>query len=397
MPVIYLRVLLIAFAFFTCLQASSAVKDFTLGQFHTCATNEDDQLYCWGDNTYGQLGLEHEALQAKPRRIPLGDKVIAVSAGFYHTCALTANHQVFCFGDNRKKQLGLEHLDREHQPRIYKSSQPVKVNLPTGRQFKTLISGPYSNCAIDMNSSAYCWGHIKYKKTFRLWISAIAQPEKLPLADIQHLALGHQQICATSENNLYCWGQVSSFSCNGDSISTHPNMPIYKGHAISNLSFGEDHLCLTDDHQGLCLGDNYYQQITSTTKSSRITCPRSAASREFGDILTTNAGLGSTCIVTSQGRLYCKGFNRFEQLGLANPAFWATPEKNITMRQFSFKDFAANTRINDENQFKDVKVAQWHTCALDRQDHIWCFGANHFGQLGQNKVSPSAKPKRISL
>lgn len=58
----------------------------SLGGFHSMAITEDGELYGWGQNTSGQLGLGDYANKATPFLVM--ESVAAVSSGFQHTLAI---------------------------------------------------------------------------------------------------------------------------------------------------------------------------------------------------------------------------------------------------------------------------------------------------------------------
>jgi alpha-tubulin suppressor-like RCC1 family protein len=71
--------------------------------------------YCWGDNSSGQLGNGTMADSATPIVVAGGLNFAMVSAGGHHTCAVyagnppsipTASGAVYCWGDNSFGQLG---------------------------------------------------------------------------------------------------------------------------------------------------------------------------------------------------------------------------------------------------------------------------------------------------
>jgi alpha-tubulin suppressor-like RCC1 family protein len=75
------------------------------GFAHTCCCSATGSVYCWGGNTYGQLGLLRSSwfplLLTQPG--VLASKVIA---GKYHTCVLSIDAFVWCWGLNEYGQLG---------------------------------------------------------------------------------------------------------------------------------------------------------------------------------------------------------------------------------------------------------------------------------------------------
>ncbi len=71
---------------------SSESPTFTIvsaGQDHTCALTADGDVYCWGANADGQLGIgaSDKLPHPKPLRVASGIKFKVVSAGYRHTCS----------------------------------------------------------------------------------------------------------------------------------------------------------------------------------------------------------------------------------------------------------------------------------------------------------------------
>ncbi|KAK2852332.1 hypothetical protein Q7C36_007533 [Tachysurus vachellii] len=90
------------------------VVQVACGNVHSLALTKGGEVFSWGLNKYGQLGLGKSVnLQALPALIPslVGVPVIQISAGGAHTMALTLTDQVFCCGANSVGQLGLNRKD----------------------------------------------------------------------------------------------------------------------------------------------------------------------------------------------------------------------------------------------------------------------------------------------
>ena len=72
------------------------VRDFKLGHEHTCAVNTLNNLYCWGNNEFGQVGAGSETKQPIPQHIL--ENIKDIDLGYYHTCALTNSDELYCWG-----------------------------------------------------------------------------------------------------------------------------------------------------------------------------------------------------------------------------------------------------------------------------------------------------------
>ncbi|KAG9275616.1 putative E3 ubiquitin-protein ligase HERC6 [Astyanax mexicanus] len=92
------------------------VVQIACGNIHSLALTKGGEVFSWGQNSYGQLGLGKSVpLQPVPAVIPalIGVPVIQISAGGEHTLALSCSGQVFCCGANSAGQLGLNRTDEK--------------------------------------------------------------------------------------------------------------------------------------------------------------------------------------------------------------------------------------------------------------------------------------------
>lgn len=82
-------------------------KQISTGVGHSCALITGGAVRCWGSNEFGQLGNGTTTTSAKPVSvIGLSRPAIEISAGGYHTCARLDNNQIYCWGRGTKGQLG---------------------------------------------------------------------------------------------------------------------------------------------------------------------------------------------------------------------------------------------------------------------------------------------------
>jgi alpha-tubulin suppressor-like RCC1 family protein len=80
------------------------VTAITAGSQHTCALLENREVFCWGNNSLGQLGAVKEKTAATPVFSGLTD-VVALSAGGWHTCAVLSSGETKCLGPIQAPQV----------------------------------------------------------------------------------------------------------------------------------------------------------------------------------------------------------------------------------------------------------------------------------------------------
>ncbi len=129
--------------------ASSMFASLALGNGFTCGITAQGQVQCWGANHVGALGDGSTHNRSTPSPIAAGaERFAAVAAGAYHACALTAAGAVYCWGDNSRGQIG-------NGTRI-DAPTPTRVAAPA--PFIAISAGFAHTCALTGDSTVYCWG-----------------------------------------------------------------------------------------------------------------------------------------------------------------------------------------------------------------------------------------------
>ena len=137
---------------------------------NTCALLDNASVKCWGDNYYGQLGINNETTmgdgsgemaQLSGINLGTGRTATAISVGYYHSCALLDNASVKCWGKNGNGQLGLESTTYMGNG-TGEMAQLTGINLGTDRTATAISAGMEHSCALLDNASVKCWGDNDY-------------------------------------------------------------------------------------------------------------------------------------------------------------------------------------------------------------------------------------------
>ncbi|MCA9671833.1 MAG: hypothetical protein KC503_39810 [Myxococcales bacterium] len=120
------------------------------GAFHNCALRGAGELWCWGENSHGQVGVgpaRPGVLVWQPRRVGSNDDYNALALGQSATCAVRRSGELYCWGSNDIGQLGLgDRLDRD---------SPARVSL---EGWQAIALGRRHTCGVRRGGTLWCWG-----------------------------------------------------------------------------------------------------------------------------------------------------------------------------------------------------------------------------------------------
>lgn len=181
-----------------------------IGYDFACALTTTGAVYCWGLNTYGELGAgSGPGLEsATPVQVQgLSAGVRSLSAGDLTACAVTATRAVKCWGGNGSGVLGDGHADNVQ---VF-SNVPVTVKgMGSGQRVVTV--GDYNTaCAVNTLGRVKCWGY-NYDGTLgngNDHDSPVPVQVKGITRGANQVAIGTYTVCAlTRTGQVKCWGYV---------------------------------------------------------------------------------------------------------------------------------------------------------------------------------------------
>ncbi len=116
--------------------------------------------YCWGTAYWGALGVPDSSVTMSPRAVDDTLVLASISTGASHTCAVGAGGELYCWGRDDYGQLGLAAAPpacNTSPPLIPCARRPTPVqNAPTG--VVSVSVGGWHTCAVTEGGEAWCWG-----------------------------------------------------------------------------------------------------------------------------------------------------------------------------------------------------------------------------------------------
>ena len=132
------------------------------GQWETCAVKTDQSLWCWGDNTVGELGTGVSStvpVSTPEQVIGMGGLgyltgTVGVAVGARSACALRSDGTVSCWGWNADGQDG--------NGTYVQQNTPVQVLGVGGTGVLTgvvsVVMPARAACALRIDGTLWCWG-----------------------------------------------------------------------------------------------------------------------------------------------------------------------------------------------------------------------------------------------
>ena len=288
----------------------SKVKNITSGYLHSCALTTNGRVWCWGNNTYGQLGNNSTTNSARPVAVAgLGRGVRAIDAGWFDTCAITARGAVKCWGNNSYGQLG--------NNTTTSSLTPVQVHGLT-RGAKAVSASYFHTCAITAKGAAKCWGNNSWGELGDNTANESAKPVGVYGLNkrVKQISAGYTSTCAvTTKGAAKCWGS-NLYGQLGDNSTTTTGKPVNVyglGSDIKSVKAGGYHACALTTAGGVrCWGLNDEGQLGDNSTISSLK-PVVVATADKMRVITS--GFEHTCAMTAQRAITCWGYNQRGQLG----------------------------------------------------------------------------------
>lgn len=379
---------------------------FALGDGYSCALVAG-HVYCWGDNTYGELGNgSTSAFSAAPVTVTgLDSGVLEIAGGPHamHACALKDDGSVVCWGANDAGQLGDPAVTSKCGTTNQRacSRTPVVVQSASGGALSSasaVIAGSSHACALLTAGQLACWGDA----TFGQGMTG-AETASLPKATVSvtfspartRLYAGSYLTCAESTTDLLCAGLdytntppatygpqtaviggAGDHACaNGYICVSTPAMPqVLTTSVPAVFSIGYRHICSVSGGGIVkCWGDNTLAQYGNggTTSSAAGAAPTLTGTFDY-----VAAGAHHSCARNgADGTVSCWGLNDFAQVGGTS-----------TGTCIGLPCSTTPVKVAGISGVASIAAGRKQTCAA-ASGKVWCWGADDTYELGSIPTS----------
>ncbi|GFY87472.1 regulator of chromosome condensation (RCC1) family protein [Actinidia rufa] len=305
------------------------IVSVTCGADHTTAFSESCmQAYSWGWGDFGRLGHGNSSDLFTPQPIKAlqGLRIKQIACGDSHCLAVTMEGGVQSWGRNQNGQLGLGTIED--------SPVPQKIDAFQGICVKMVAAGAEHTAAITEDGELYGWGWGRYGNLGLGDRKDRLVPEKVSSIETEKMVL------------VACgWRHTISVSSSG-------GLYTYGWSKYGQLGHGdfEDHLI---PHRLEALRGNFISQISG--------------------------GWRHTMALTSDGKLYGWGWNKFGQVGVGDNVDHCSP---------------AQVRFPHEQAIL-IPATLWHTLAVTERHNVFSWGRGTNGQLGHGESTDRNVPTII--
>ena len=359
-----------------------ATDRVALGDAHTCVIKDDGTVWCFGDNSFFQLGNStfgpmHSTTPVQISGFGAGRTAVQVAAGERHTCALVDNGEVWCWGAGGNNELANGAVQ---------STTPVKVPLGSGITASRIFVGGRVSCALTSDNRLTCWGqnHKGQIGNGTVQLSGGTAPaavSNIPTSFVpSHVDPGGRHVCAAATGGaVWCWGDDDrhQLATAADStLAVNVPGPADSITAARSMATGLEYSCavLTDDTVS-CWGRNHLAQLGRGSVTPAVTATPGAVSIG-ATVSKVAAGKAFACALTTAGAVWCWGENTAGQVGDATAG-----SPRLAPAQVS----------NLGGTAVDLVAGGAHACAVLSGGAVRCWGDNSAGQLGMGGADYTAR------
>ena len=387
----------------------SGVIKVVVGGSHSCALLDDGTVACWGDNGVGQLGIgTMGGAYPVPSVVSGLSDIVDVSASFDSTCSLTASGEVYCWGDNGEGQLGVDPSVAEdvlRPTRVLGLTDAIGVSV-----------GWFVGCAVHRDGRVSCWGNNFSGALGRGTMDDGIHPSPAlvqQLANVVQVAAGSASVCALLvDGTARCWGdndygQLGAGAVD-DGIVPTPTRA-FEGHELSEVEAGNRNTCgITVGGRLVCCGENDDAQLGTGVADSD---PHPVPSVVPGvlDVAASAVCHSGTCAIKSDGSLACwgeegqdspgsvSGVGPFRDVGVGNTTCTVGQNGVVECWGSNFfgglgvgrrdtGDHLVPAAVPDLPTIRSIRIRKYQVSALDIAGRLWDWGENWRGDTHVGNV-----------
>lgn len=341
-------------------------SDISVGFDHGGAVNTLGEVWVWGENYYGELGLGDQTDRGTPQLHPSLALIDTLAFGEEFSLALGQDGKLWAWGHNEHGELPDENGPVQNRKTPY--------HIGRGSTWTDIAAGTEFGLAInESDGSIWSWGSYEYGKlgngdSYGKSATLLQLPFPTGVTAWGKVSAGeHHAVALTDTGDLYSWGLNTNGQLGDGTITnkTAPVQPFDNQTGWADISAGPYFTVGLKSGEIYAWGSNYYGQLGdgSTSDRNRPT-QESSLSTYWTDVV---AGTYHVLAVKSDGSLWGWGRNIEYQLGLGNND---SPVTNPT-------------RIGTDYDWVEVYAGYYHSVAKKSDGSLWGFGDGDYLGVGE--------------
>ena len=336
---------------------------------HTVILNENNELYSWGSNSVGQLGIGSTEESSGINRIEL-ENIIKIECGDFFNLALDINGNVYSWGYNSCGQLGTG--DTENRDKPYKIHQLSEIK-------DIMCDGNYA-MAISKNNELWVWGNNYYGQLGLGHNDNVITPTRSYFTNINQVYPGYDSLFVIdNDQQLWCAGDnlYGQLGINSNILNINKPTKVKDISNVISISRSNYHIvALTSNNILYSWGNNNYGQL-GQGHTNNLNIPTHI--NGLFNIIEVAATNDCTYALRNDGQVFSFGNNDKGQLGIPNVPSISTPT-NINLKE------------------KVLKISSGYDYAFAiGNENVYAWGSNEYGQLGIGTLSDCFEPSRVIL
>ena len=351
------------------------------GYGNTITLKEDGTVWATGKNDYGQLGVgdttnRNTSVQVKIDENTYLENVIKIDVTDDSTIALTKTGEVYAWGKNENGELGVG-------DKTYRSYATRVKGIDGNGYLENIIdiaSGEANGYAIDKNGNVYGWGYGGYNQIDDTATSKVYPTKMSDCTDAISVSAGDCFMAFMQANSNSCVRGYNNYGQSGDGNTTSaPSGTRKVGNDINKICAGNDStLIIKEDGTVWTAGRNRYGELGVGDTSNRTTYTK--LTLEDGTEIKAKYGeLNSsiTTILGKDGKVYTTGYNGYGQLSNG------TTTNSLKLKPMLNED---GTEVTDAILIKtgEMSDADRNTGIVRKDGTVWVSGDNTYGQIGNS-------------
>lgn len=351
------------------------------GYGNTITLKEDGTVWATGKNDYGQLGVgdttnRNTSVQVKIDENTYLENVIKIDVTDNTTIALTKTGEVYAWGKNEFGELGLG-------DRTYRSYATRVKGINGNGYLENIIdvaNGDENSYAIDKNGNVYGWGDGNYHQIDDTTTSRTTPTQMSDCTNAISVSAGECFVeIMQSNSNVVARGYNYYGQLGYGDTAEKPTGAHIVGNDINKVSAGNDAtLIIREDGTVWAAGRNRYGELGLGDTSNRASFTK--LTLEDGTEIKAKYGeLNSsvTTILGKDGKVYVTGYNGYGQLSNG------TTTNSLKLKPMLNSD---GTEVTDAILIKigEMYELDRNTGIVRKDGTVWVSGDNTYGQIGNS-------------